>query len=133
MINYENIAKALNYLQRINYSLKVFHLSNHPSANHEKRRISNFGLDKTVKLFNKEHIECMFTDDQEKKFENLKNYSLFITQKCFIECQYDTNSSIYNKKVEYINAKVEHIIDEIMELCYVIEGLAFEPKECGNN
>lgn len=129
MLNYENIAKALNYLQRMNYCLKVYYLKNHPSPTREKCRISNYNLDRTISLFKPEMLQETFKEEELKVVENLKNYSIFINQKCFIECQYDTNPSIYNKKVEYINAKVEHIIEDVMKLCYVIEGLAIENKQ----
>lgn len=127
MVDKNNIADTLMYLQRINYSLKVYYLKNNlDRSNFSKGRIMMFDLNQTMTLYKDYRVDCDLTVEDEEAFKNLKKYYNFICNKCYLEFCYDLNPSIYMKKVEYINAKVEHIKSKLVQLCYKLESVTFE-------
>lgn len=128
MVNHMAISETLNYLQRINYSLKKYYLN----LNIEERsvqsstRIKSFNMIQTLNLFKNISLDESFTKEELTVYTNLGKYYKFICDSCFLEFQYDLDSSIYGKKVDYVNAKVKHIKEQLMMFCYKVESLAFE-------
>ena len=53
MINYENIAMAINYMQRINFCLKKFYLDGNKIEENSTRyeKIANYSMIQTINLF----------------------------------------------------------------------------------
>ena len=128
MINYENIAMVINYMQRINFCLKKFYLDGNKIEDNSTRyeKISNYSMIQTINLFKNFSFDGFFTKDEIEIFCKLKKHYVFICEKCFLEYYYDLNTSIYHKKLDYVNAKVEHIKEEVKVLCYKIESIAFD-------
>jgi hypothetical protein len=128
MINYENIALDLNYMQRINLCLKKYYLESNKievdSSNYTK--IINYGMLQTLKLFENFSFEGILTEEEIDVFNKLNKYYTFVCDKCFLEYHYDLNNSIYHKKLDYVNAKIKHIKEELKLLCYKIESIAFD-------
>lgn len=128
MVNASYIMQSLNYLQRINYSLKRYYLktNNSERTEHSVSRIKNFNMHQTLNLFKTYSLENIFNEEEIKIFSKLKRYYTFICDTCFLEFQYDLNTSIYHKKVDYVNAKAEYIQEQLKMFCYKVECLAFE-------
>lgn len=130
MIKVEKLAEALNYLQRINYCLKVFYIKNNEdSSSFSIGRIKNLNMEQTVNLYRNMDLDSIFTEEEKNIFSKLKKYNKFICEKCFIEFQYDLNNSIYHKKVDYVNARIDYIISNLIMFCYKVESIALENDE----
>ncbi len=128
MIKTEFIANAINYFQRINYTFKAQlakrnYVVGSPFA---KARINTLNFYQTINLYEKAELDTNLKGKDKEVFDNLVKYFKFVTEKCYLEFHYDLESPVYHKKVDYVNAKLEFITNEIMIFCHRLEGTAFE-------
>ena len=135
MIKTELISNAINYFQRINYSLKTYVAKRNYNVGSPfaKGRINSLNFYQTVSLFEKVELDEIFNSKDKETFKNLTKYFKFVTEKCYLEFHYDLESLVYHKKVDYVNAKLEFICNEMMVFCHKLEGIVFEKNMLEKN
>lgn len=129
-MNINELSVALNYLQRINYCLKVYYIKKHrDDSPFTIGRIKTLNFEQTVNLYRNVNIDEIFTEEEVEVFNDLKKHNKFVCENCFMEFQYDLNNSIYHKKVDYVNARISYINNTIKMFCYKMESIALGKEE----